>query len=569
MSNYSGYATGSAYAITSASASSTGAGEIDRLYNGEIGPLWRTNTSGTTHWIRLELPRAVWLSGFRVWPIPTDLTAWDSCTIHVSTQPLAYGDDWGAPAFSGDLSPTGANQWNDATFPEAWGRYVLITATVTAGQALRARGVDLYILSIVAAVDDDLPTDDLLLGGAARWWINIGDSAGNVYGDGPIVSARYWQSTARVDRAGEFSFSMPLADIRADLITERRYAYCYALTTEGVQLVGSGIIDQIEQRPDADGNIDLVVSGSDLLRELVWRTTGFLALAGDDAPITHAEAAAALEALAPAGWTFHPDDYPANNEIYYYFAGESLLAGVILLSELTRSHVWLRSGRDLWFSNEWDDLGLRAIEAGEEASLTDDNVCLISDLAITATTHDLISRIIPVGAELRDAPGTYVDLTTCNRVAPTGYTLDTTGNYIKNDDSEFDYGRVEYFAKYSNIEAASSSGWDLQAAANQLYEAALYELQQRSQPVTEYQISLAHAPRIIQPFGLIRVVFRRVVGGRTVLDVDDTLYVLGATTTVDADGLRTTALEASTVDRWAQSDLDPLRRSARNSLRIR
>lgn len=567
--NYTGYALGTAYAVSDVSVSSTGVGDAAYLRDGLTTSEWRSGISGTTHWVRLALPRALWVSGLRLYLSSTGINNWNSCAVYVSAQPLVYGDDWGSVVLNGDLSPTGADQWNAVTFPEeAWGRYVLIVATVTAGQAIYAKEIDVYVLSLVAAIDDDLPTAPLL-GAGASWWINIGDSAGNIYGAGPIASARYWRSTERVDRAGEFEFAMPLADIRADLIAERRYAYCYALTADGVQLVGSGIIDQIEQRPDADGNIDLVVSGSDLLRELAWRTTEFLVFAGSGTPITHAEAAAALEALAPAGWTFHPDDYPANDEIYYYFAGESLLAGVILLSELTRTHVWLRSGRDLWFSNEWDDDGLRAIEAGEDANLLDDNVCLISDLAITATTHNLISRIVPVGAERRDAPGFYVDLFRCSRSAPAGYTLDTANNFIRYDAAESNYGRVEYFAKYSNIEAASSLASDLQAAANQLYEAALYELQQRSQIITQYRISLAHAPGVVRPFQRLRTVFRRVVDGRTVLNVDASLYILGATTTVDADGLRTTEIEASTVDRWAQSDIDPIRRSARNSLRIR
>lgn len=567
MSNYTGWALGTAYAVQSVTADSTGSGSVDYLYDGLTADEWRSSSVGTTHWVLLTLPRAVWIGGLRLY-LSTALNQWNSCVVYVSARPLAYGDDWGAAVFTGDLSPGSADAWNETTFAEAWGRYILIEITV-ASASVYAKEIDVYILSLVAPIDDDLPTDETLLASGTRFYIDVTDDSGNKYGPGPIISAHYWKSTKRVDRAGEFEFAMPLADEKADWVQHRYRVRCYAITGDGVQLVGSGIIDSIAERIDSGGNINLVVSGSDIMRELAWRTVEYLQLTTVSGSVTHAIACGLLAAYLPAGWTIEAADYPPNDDIYYFYAGESVLSAAITLAELTRVHVWMREDQTLTFTNEWDASGLRAIEAPQGASVDADNVCLISDLTVTAATHDLISRIVPYGAEIPGLDGSYVSLFNTTKSAPVGYTLSTADKYIKNDAIEAVYGRVESFEKYSDVSAASSATLDLESAANQLFDLALYDLQRRSQINTQYTLSLAHAPTVIEPMRTIRVVFRRRVAGRDVLSINADLYVMGATTMVDADGMRTVQLEVTTVDRWPQSDIDPIRSSAKSNLRIR
>lgn len=566
--NYTGYALGTAYAVSSVTADSTGSGSVDYIYDGLTTSEWNSGTSGTTHWVKLTLPRSVWIGGLRLYLSSTGINNWNSCVVYTSTQDLDYGDDWGTAVYSGDLSPDGADQWNESTFTEAWGRYVLIVATVTAGQAIYAREIDVYILSIVGDVDT-ITTTEQAQGSRPRFWIEIGDGDGARYGSGPIVSAHYWQHTKRVDRAGDFSFAMPLADEKADLIVERRYARCYALLDDGPVEVGSGIIDSIEQSIDADGNINMVVSGADVMRELTWRTVEYMQLRSSTSPLSHSVAVATLATKKPDGWTFEAADYPPTNEIYYFYAGESVLAAALTLADLSRVHVWMPEDRTLRFTDEWDPSGLRAIEAGSAADITAGNVCLIADLTIVQETHDVISRIVPYGAEVSDAAGTYVSLANTNRSAPSGYTLSTADKYLENDAAAVTYGQVEAFVKYSDIKAESSDGTDLESAANQLFDTALYDLQRRISPLTLYRLTLAHAPVIVEPMHKISVVYNRTLDGRTILDVDAELYIMGATTRVDANGLRTTSLDVANVDRWPPSDVDPIRRSTRGNLRIR
>jgi hypothetical protein len=109
-----------------------------------------------------------------------------------------------------------------------------------------------------------------------RFWIDITDSDGVKYGDGPIVMATRWQNTARMDRAGTFTFTMPAADPKAAVVAESRLAYCYSLLDGVVTQMGAGIIKQVALQLQAAGAPILVVSGEDLLSELAARTVGDL-----------------------------------------------------------------------------------------------------------------------------------------------------------------------------------------------------------------------------------------------------------------------------------------------------
>lgn len=405
-----------------------------------------------------------------------------------------------------------------------------------------------------------------------QYYISISDSSGTIIGPGPIVSAEYWESTKAVDRIGDFTFAMPASDPKADLIAARRRAYCYAILPNGPTLVGAGIIDLIETQPGDNGGVTLVISGATIERELVWRTVEFLQLTDGTNPVTHVVAVANIGTKAPAGWTLTPDVVPPNDDIYYFFAGESVYAAALKVAALTRDHIWMPTPFTLRWQSVWADSGLYAIEAGVTPNLSALNQCIIGDLSIVEDTYDLISRIIAYGADQKDVPATLVTLFNSTKSVPTGYTINKSswyGTWLRRDATEITYGRVELFQKFSDIEAASTSAGDQQSAANMLLDAALWELQRRSEPASFYKLSLIHAPGVIEPMQTIRCVFRRNIDGRNAVDVDESLYIMGATTRIDATGMRTTALDVATVDRWPEEDTNPIVQAVRNNLRIR
>lgn len=99
---------------------------------------------------------------------------------------------------------------------------------------------------------------------------NSGTCASTKQGPGPIVSATNWQQTARLNRAGDFSFSMPATDSMAQYVRPKSYARCYHANGEGLKSLGYGRIERVEMRETDTGPL-LDVYGVDLLGELTDR----------------------------------------------------------------------------------------------------------------------------------------------------------------------------------------------------------------------------------------------------------------------------------------------------------
>jgi len=112
----------------------------------------------------------------------------------------------------------------------------------------------------------------------ANFWIDIEDGGGVKQGGGPITTATSWTSTRRLDRSGTFTFTVPAADDRTDLIRAKRVARCWTYDGTLLQSVGAGIIDTITINAGADGAPTMTVSGDDLLRQLTYRSVGELQL---------------------------------------------------------------------------------------------------------------------------------------------------------------------------------------------------------------------------------------------------------------------------------------------------
>lgn len=103
-----------------------------------------------------------------------------------------------------------------------------------------------------------------------RVLIDILDGSGQKLGSGPIVTCLDWRQTARLNRAGEFSFSMPAADSRAAECRPKRFARCWLADGAGLRQIGMGRIERVGVRETDTGPM-LDVSGVDLLGELADR----------------------------------------------------------------------------------------------------------------------------------------------------------------------------------------------------------------------------------------------------------------------------------------------------------
>lgn len=125
--------------------------------------------------------------------------------------------------------------------------------------------------------------------------INVLTPAGVKVGAGPITTATDWSSTARLDRAGIFQFSMPASDARAAYLAKHNIVVARTLINGTMTELGRGIVDQVRIAGSATPTM-LTVSGDDLLRQLVWRTLGDTVLA---TPTTDLTVSPGVSSLTP------------------------------------------------------------------------------------------------------------------------------------------------------------------------------------------------------------------------------------------------------------------------------
>ncbi len=381
-----------------------------------------------------------------------------------------------------------------------------------------------------------------------RFHIDIEDSAGNRLGSGPLASASRWRYTARMDQAGEFSFTMAATDPQRDVVQKKRIARAWALLGDTWTEVGAGVIDNIQRRPQRDGTVLWEVSGGDLLRELTYRSVRDLKLYFNNLPVSPATALAAVAPYAPPGWTFTPDPSPPVPELYGRFNGESVLAAIVKIAEKSQSHFYRGTGRSVTFASTFTPSGIRAVVPGPGGLAPE--TCAIIRLQETIDSYDLLTRIHPRGSGNGDVP---VTLKATTRTAPAGYTLNKAQNYIEHDAAVAQYGVIEEFVDWREIAPVENTPSDVRAAANQLFDEAMRELTRRSQGTETpyYDLQLAGCATLLRPMQTIRTVYRDTVAG---IDIDRDLNILEATWEVDESGVQTTGVRVTTADRWPQGE---------------
>lgn len=251
--------------------------------------------------------------------------------------------------------------------------------------------------------------------------------------------------------------------------------------------------------------------------------------------------------------------------VYHVYEGESVLAALVKLAELTGMHFRLGAGRQVvWLYNATPSSGVRAIQTGDPvAAESNANVCLITGLSVEQDSYALISLITPWGAGRMNLDGT-------DRAAPAGYTLDIPNNTMRRDAASTQYGYATKHEFFRDIGPAVDADDPNYAAAltnakNMLFDAALEFLRRASYPQVAYRLQVTKLDAEILPGQTIRVVYRGFVDGYKWIDIDTDLIVLEATTEVTDQGVHTPALLVALVDRWPASDLDVLARAVQNA----
>jgi hypothetical protein len=185
--------------------------------------------------------------------------------------------------------------------------------------------------------------------------------------------------------------------------------------------------------------------------------------------------------------------------------------------------------------------GIRAIQGGDPVALADNTgVCLVQRLQELEDSYDLVTRVYPYGAGEGDARTTLSGSTW----SKSGWTIDTTNNYIRRDAAESAFGRIERYISWKDIEDADS-------LAEMTYE----YLMQHSYAYKAYKLQIAKLDDVLTVGKRLHTIYHRWIDGFHAVNIDDEeLVILEAKTRIDGKGLRTVGLQIATAPRYPETD---------------
>lgn len=386
-----------------------------------------------------------------------------------------------------------------------------------------------------------------------NYWVDIEDGSGARVGAGPLRASQF-HTTEKLSACGDFSFIVSAYDPNLSALAEKRVAVCRYIDINGaVQEFGSGIVDKIERVIDSgSGLMELHVSGSNLARELTYRSVGALDLSGGGAGV--ADAPDQIMALAPAGWSITGGTTAIN--AYAGYSGESVLTALAGIGEYIGEHWRLGAGRTVaWLgpASTFLPSGVRAVQHVHSPvaveTLTD--IALITALREVSDAAELLTRVIPRGA---GNGGVVLTLAAITDSAPSGYTVNAASNYVKRDASEVTYGRIERALDFKDIAPLSNTTADIQAAANMLMQACVEHLRRYGTPQKFYDVSLSNVNQILHVGTTLPLVYRALIDGAVVYDLNASFNIIETRSQITEEGICTTGVTISTIDRLPQSD---------------
>lgn len=259
---------------------------------------------------------------------------------------------------------------------------------------------------------------------------------------------------------------------------------------------------------------------------------------------------------APAGWSLDTTNFhgATANGTYSQFAYETVLAALVLTAEHTGEHFRLGTGRQVqWMRNETPDSGVRLVGPYFDPVNVEDNesVALVTNLEEIEDSYAEVTRIYPFGTGNGAARLTLAET---SETAPTGYTLNAALNYIEVDGATTRIDRAHVFSEIGPITRDSEG---IEQAANDLFNAALTWLQ-ANQGAKFYHLSGVKVDQALNPGDQVRLVWREVVDGYVIRDIDQNVTILSAAQRLSAAGVQTYELDVSTVNRHPVTDQDAL-----------
>ena len=387
---------------------------------------------------------------------------------------------------------------------------------------------------------------------AVAYRVDILTAAGARVGSGPVTSVSDWKVTRRMDRVGDWSFTMAATDPQRAQVTLKRKAAIYTQINNYWRYVGGGTIDRIEHNVQEDGRVLMEVSGADALRDLVYKV-----ISGE----YNASLSTILGLMDYPGWLF--DGFTSyTGDLYVSFQYDTVLNALRRLSERAWGHFYLSESigvNIVRITSIWTPAIQQHFDVDSQKLITwipralrargdlDETHAAIISLKMEQQSYDLITRVYPLGA----GNASPLTLAATSVSPPTGYFAEANYGYVQHTAGVAEYGVLGRVVQFKDIRPVAGTDMDVVTASNAMMMAAVFYLQEHAAPVTSYRIQLAEYQGVLRPMQYIHVDYRDASAG---IAIDENMYILEATLSGTPDGMRTTDLVVSDAGRWPESD---------------
>lgn len=387
-----------------------------------------------------------------------------------------------------------------------------------------------------------------------RLWADVLDANFTVIGSGP-VALKSASVTRVLDGSGKIKCSAMWLDekSRTLLQNDRRINIYVQRGYDEPRLFGSGIIlGRDKSQGSSESTLD--IDAQDMLHELTFTNT-LLNRKYDAQPL-----ATVVNSLAGlASWQAIVDT--TDMLITARFDGSPVLGAILNVAENNGLHVRLGETLRTLEVGAFGDIANVVLMNTDSPYVTAANRMLIADITLLEESVDLVNWILPVGAGEGAAALTLEKSTRSFVKSMTG----ADGRlvyYICDDDSIVMYGKRQKTLLYKDISLINNSTNAQIAAANQLADAAYYDLQRRKAPLKTYSVSVKNVKLTLRPGQKIQVDYvgpiNRVDGRLIAEDMVQGLFWLTRVDERVSDGSIDVTLELSTVDKQRETVVSKL-----------
>jgi hypothetical protein len=254
-----------------------------------------------------------------------------------------------------------------------------------------------------------------------------------------------------------------------------------------------------------------------------------------------------IMAYAPAGW--QTSGYAATGTAAYIsYNGETVLQALEVLREQIGGHYRANLVTGTMQLEWYDAFTASGVTAGEAlpgtASVRATNITRRTDLG------ELITHIYPTDGDDNTLAETTLDFF----IGP--YVFDVGSNLIWNGDSFTTYGMYERAIKFDDLKSQQPDSYikHPQLAADALFVRATNYLAQYDTVKTYYDVSATGFATRLRPGYTIHVDGTAIVSGGTVVNISETLNVVGIYNTLDDAGWLAAEIEVTDAQRQAVRD---------------